>query len=68
MLRWGRFPHFRYGWVRPPENRSEVLATSSSPKHNRYRLESSRDLPAEVLWNARKKFWWHLWNLNLLEL
>ena len=32
MLRWGRFPHFRYGWVRPPENRSEFLAASSSPK------------------------------------
>ena len=32
MLRWGRFPHFRYGWVRPLEKRSEVLAASSSPK------------------------------------
>ena len=113
MLRWGRFPRFRYGWVRPPENRSEVLLPihpgwepplryawlcsrearlcaghefffektiggtmgllrfwqpARAPKRNQYRLECSMDLPAEVPWNARKKFWWHLRNLNLLEL
>ena len=28
MLRSGRFIYFRYGWVRLPENRSEVLAAS----------------------------------------
>ena len=32
MLRWGRFPHFRDGWVRPPENGSEISLASSSPK------------------------------------
>ena len=36
-------------------------------KRNQYRLEFFRDCPAEVPWNARKKFWWHMWNLNLLE-
>ena len=32
MLRRRHFPHFRYGWAQPPENRSEVAAASSSPK------------------------------------
>ena len=41
---------------------------AQAPKRNPYRLESSRDLPAEVPSNAGKKFTWHLWNLNLLEL
>ena len=67
MLRWGRFPHFRYSGVRPLKNCWEVLGASSSPKRNQYCLESSRDVVAEVPWNARKTFWWHLWNLNLLE-
>ena len=52
----------------PRKTARKFWQPTRAPKRNQYRLECSRDLPAEVPWNARKKFWWHLSNLNLLEL